>query len=128
MPYVWSFVDGPTQYVLPYGPKTVDYIIVSGAMRKKYNITKVPLTGEMPDVLTHIEEYPTYTLYWPLVTSALFAKLSPLPMHKTIVFTDGVENVQFNVQINGKAFNNLKTINNGEVIRSAAITFRLIVG
>ena len=123
----WSFttVDNIV-YTLTYGPKTVDYIITNNAMRKKYNVIKVPMNSNTADSLSHIEIYPNYTMYWPLVTSELYAILSAIPMHQTLVFVDGVAGQQFNVQIVGRAISNLKTINNSEVIRSVLISFRMV--
>lgn len=122
----WVFTDGANIYTLAYGPKTVDYIVTSGALRKKYNVIKTPMNGATADSLSHIEIYPTYTMYWPLVTSALYSDLSSIPMHKTIIFTDGPSGTQFNIQITGRAVSNLKTINNSEVIRSVLISFRQV--
>lgn len=123
----WVFTDGANIYTLAYGPKTVDYIVTVGALRKKYNVIKTPMNGATADSLSHIEIYPTYTMYWPLVTSALYEDLSAIPMHKTIILTDGPSNTQFNIQITGRAVSNLKTINNSEVIRSVLISFRSVL-
>ena len=124
----WVFTDGATTYTLAYGPKTVDYMIVgiTPALRKKYNVIKTPMNGATADSLSHIEIYPTYTMYWPLVTSALYSDLVAIPMHKTVVFTDSPSNTQFNIQIVSRAISNLKTINNSEVIRSVLISFRAV--
>ena len=123
----WVFTDGVTTYTLAYGPKTVDYIVTAGALRKKYNVIKTPMNGATADSLSHIEIYPAYTMYWPLVTADLYADLSALPMHKTLVFTDSPSNTQFNIQITGRAVSNIKTINNSEVIRSVLISFRSVI-
>jgi len=122
----WSFIDGVTTYTLAYGPKTVDYIITNNAMRKKYNVIKVPMNRNTADSLSYFEIYPTYTMDWPLVTSALYEDLASVPMHKTIILVDGIVGQQFNIQITNRAINNLKTINNSEVIRSIMISFRMV--
>lgn len=124
----WVFTDGANIYTLAYGPKAVDYMIVGSppALRKKYNVIKTPMNGATADSLSHIEIYPTYTMYWPLVTSSLYSDLSAIPMHKTIILTDSPSNIQFNIQITGKAVSNMKTINNSEVIRSVLISFRAV--
>lgn len=122
----WVFTDGANIYTLAYGPKSVDYIVTAGALRKKYNVIKTPMNGATADSLSHIEVYPTYTMYWPLVTSALYSDLSVIPMHKTIILTDGPSGTQLNIQITGRAVSNLKTINNSEVIRSVLISFRAV--
>ena len=95
-------------------------------MRKKYNVIKVPMNRNTADSLSHFEIYPTYTMDWPLVTSALYEDLASVPMHKTIILVDGIAGQQFNIQITNRAINNLKTINNSEVIRSIMISFRMV--
>lgn len=122
----WSFIDGTTVYTLPYGPKSVDYVVTSGTIRKKYSIIRVPMNSDTADSFSHIEEYPIYSMHWPIVTAALYAQLSLVPLHKTIILYDGVEERQFNIQIINIIISNLKTMRDTEVLRTITINFRLV--
>jgi hypothetical protein len=122
----WLFIDGSTTYTLDYRPKTVDYIFSSGVIKPKYNIVKLPMGRSNVDSFSHILTYPTFTLSWPIVTASLYADLSLLPLNKTIIMYDDVNEIQINIQIVNISITKLKTVRESELLRSVIINFRQV--
>jgi len=122
----WSFIDGSNVYTLPYGPKSVDYVVTSGAIRAKYLVVKVPMNSDTADSFSHIQEHPVYSMHWPIVTAALYSELSQVPLNKTIILYDGVEECQFNIQVINILVSNLRTARGTEILRTVTFNFRLV--
>jgi hypothetical protein len=72
---------------------------------------------------------------WPIVTSdtikhggsgPLYEILMGLSLNKTITFYDKSNDFNANIQILDRIKENIKTVNNGEILRSIILKFRFV--
>lgn len=120
---------------LEYGPRTVDYIIIDGAVRAKHVHNTQKMAGLQVDRHSYKPEFPTYTMTWPIVTSSpvrhggygpLYTTLMELPLNKTVTFRDEASDFEGSIQILDRIKENIKTVNNGEILRSITLKIRFM--